>query len=76
MYKETDSLMMELDNGCKGLKLLCTGFSLVDELYLTYHQLKAEAKLIINISARSAAQKITDDVQLMIDRYSAVVRAP
>lgn len=74
--KEIYCLIADLTNGCKGLRALCAGFNLVDELSMTYSQLEAEAKLITNISARKAAKEVADCVKSMIDSYNVGSKSP
>jgi hypothetical protein len=60
-----------LSRQCVGIKKLCRGFNLVDELALVVSQLEAEQKKIRNLQARASAGKVIAALVAMIDGVEA-----
>jgi hypothetical protein len=67
--------LKNLELQCEGIKKLCKGFNLVNELSLVLNQLEAELRKIRNLQARDTAVKVIDAIRALIDTASVKVSA-
>jgi predicted GTPase len=60
----------DVEAKCKELKKICSGFNLVDELYIHIQQLIAEAKNLTSLEARKKAEEYIESLEIFVDTLS------
>lgn len=65
-----NSIVAEMERGCRLIKRMCSSFNLVDELALTLGQLEAEARNIRNVEARRQADQSISTIRNLINTLS------
>lgn len=70
MEKAIDQMAKEVLDSCKNLKKICSGFNLVDELYIVLQQLEMEARSLQSTEARQSAENFIRSIRQLCDSMS------